>query len=330
MMLNIDDLKKITFGVEKIIENEKGFSFFRMNEKELEVYQSGLYSRLPGYYKKSLATSGVRFDFYTDAECISFKFSAEKTTSLTECFFDVYCNKELFASVGFNKEDELITGDFIVELPHGEKRITIYFPNTFAVSIKDIVLKNAKLLKTLDFSRKMLVYGDSITQGFSSVNPSMSYANRLAFDLDCDYINKGVGGGIFQEDLCDAATECNPEIITVAYGTNDWNATPKTRFETHCKSLISKMRYKFKNSKIFIITPLWRKDYKNEKEFGEFEEVEKYIKSVAQLLEKVYIIDGWDMLPHSESFFADRILHPSDVGHIIMAKKIFECIKKEI
>lgn len=330
MLLNLDDVKKITFGAETITEDEKGFNFFRMNEKELEVYQSGLYSRFPGYYKKSLAASGVRFDFHTDAKSISFKYLAEKTTGLTACFFDVYCNKELFASVGFNKEDELITGDFIVELPHGEKRITIYFPNTFAVSIKDIVLENAEFLKSVEFNGKMLVYGDSITQGFSSVNPSMSYANRLAFDLDCDYINKGVGGGIFQENLCDAATECDPEIITVAYGTNDWNATSKTRFETHCKSFISKMSGKFKSSKIFIITPLWRIDYKNEKEFGEFEEVEKYIKSICYLFENVYIIDGWNMLPHSESFFADRVLHPSDVGHIIMAKKIFECIKKEI
>ena len=129
MVLNIEDIKNITFGVEKIIENEKGFNFFRMNEKELNVYQTGLYSRLPGYYQKCLTASGVRFDFYTDAQEISFNYIAEKKTSLTPCFFDVYCNKELFASVGFNKEENLISGEFKVGLPNGEKRITVYFPN---------------------------------------------------------------------------------------------------------------------------------------------------------------------------------------------------------
>lgn len=67
MLLSLNDIKKITFGVEKIVENEKGFAFFRMNEKEEEVYQTGLYSKLPEYYQKSLAASGVKLDFYTDA-----------------------------------------------------------------------------------------------------------------------------------------------------------------------------------------------------------------------------------------------------------------------
>ncbi len=327
MLLNIEDIKKITFGAEKIFENEKGFAFFRMNEKEKEVYKTGLYLRLPGYYQKSLAASGVRFDFYTDAEEVSFEYTAEKTTSLTACFFDVYCNKELYTSVGFNKEDNIIIGEIKVELPQGEKRVTVYFPNTFEIFIKDMKLDNATILKPVSFKQKMLVYGDSITQGFSSVNPSMSYANRLAFDLDCDYINKGVGGGVFEERLVDASTVYEPDIITMAYGTNDWNATSKARFESNCEAFINGVSRKFKNSKIFVITPLWRLDYKNEKELGNFEDVATYIKSVAKKLDNVYVIDGWNILPHSESFFADRVLHPTDVGHLIMAKKIIENIK---
>ena len=330
MILNLNDIKKITFGAEKIVENEKGFAFFRMNEKEEEVYQTGLYTSLPGYYQKSLAASGVKFDFYTDAGFISFDYTAEKMTSLTACFFDVYCNKVLYASVGFDKEDNIIADKFNLELPQGEKRITVYFPNVFSVCIKNIKLENASVLKPVSFKQKMLVYGDSITQGFSSVNPSMSYANRLAFDLDCDCINKAVGGGIFEERLVDAATVYEPEIITVAYGTNDWNATSKTRFESNCEAFIKGISGKFKNSKIFIITPLWRLDYKDEKELGNFEDVSVYIKTVAKTLDNVYIIDAWNILPHSESFFADRMLHPSDVGHIIMAKKLVEIIKRKV
>ncbi len=330
MLLDIKDIKKITFGAERIIENENGFNFYRFNEKEQEVYQTDMYSRFPSYYQKTLATSGIRFDFHTDAEVISFDYEAKKVTSLTDCYFDLYCDKDLYASIGFNNEENSTTGELTVKLPYGTKRVTLYFPNSFSVSVKNIQLKNASIIKPASFNKKILVYGDSITQGFSAINPSMCYVSRLAFDLDFDYINKGVGGAVFEERLSDAATDSEPQIITIAYGTNDWNATSRIRFENNCESFIKNISNKFKNSKIFIITPLWRLDYEKEKEFGKFEEVGEYIKAITETLDNVSIIEGWNILTHSESFFSDRILHPSDVGHVIMSKRILEHIRKEI
>ena len=81
----------------------------------------------------------------------------------------------------------------------------------------------------------MIMFGDSITHGYDALNPSFSYANRLADLLNADFVNKGIGGERFFPTLAQLKDDIEPDYITVAYGTNDWAHSPKEVFDKNSK-----------------------------------------------------------------------------------------------
>lgn len=330
MILDFNAIKTITQGAVDIIAEEEGFYPVRMNDGEFNVYKSGLYTNLPGYYDRALASCGIKFDFYTNADAISFEYLSEKKTSITYCYFDLYCDNLFYSTYGGIQESETENKSFFAKLPKGEKRITLYFPYSFKIVFKNLNLEKANYIESAQYTRKVLAYGDSITQGFTTQHPSICYINSVVAELNANLINKSVGGGVFEKRLLDVANREECDLIVIALGTNDWNATSKERFEENCQDFINGVHSKFKDSKILVITPLWRKDFENEKPAGEFESIGKFIKNVCSPLDRVYVIDGWNLVPHSETFMADLVLHPSDIGHIIMAERIVKYINSNI
>lgn len=330
MVLDFESIQSIAFGAVDIVENEYGFYPRRMNDGEFNVYKSGLYTNLPGYYEKSLASSGIRFDFYTDADSISFDYLSEKKTSINYCYFDLYCDNYFYCTYGEIQDFEKATKSFFAKLPSGEKRVTLYFPYSFKITFKNLHLENASFIKPVQYKRKILAYGDSITQGFTTEHPSMCYINNIATALNADLINKSVGGGVFEKRLLEVADGENYDLVIIALGTNDWNATSKERFEDNCQAFIRGVHEKFKHSNILVITPLWRKDFENQKPAGEFKSIGEFIEKVCSPLDRLYVMDGWNLVPHSETFMADLVLHPSDIGHIIMAERIVKYINSNI
>ena len=70
--------------------------------------------------------------------------------------------------------------------------------------------------------KRILCFGDSISQGYDALYPSNQYTPQLAKLLDAEEYNKAIGGEIFRPELALARDDFEPEYITVAYGTNDW------------------------------------------------------------------------------------------------------------
>ena len=68
MKLTFEDIKKITIGSIKTVETEKGIEFFKCTEKQIEAFKA----KNEGFYKRSLATTGVRLDFVTNSEFVEF------------------------------------------------------------------------------------------------------------------------------------------------------------------------------------------------------------------------------------------------------------------
>ena len=76
---------------------------------------------------KTLATAGVRLDFYTDADIISFDYKMIRASSRNLAFFDVYIDNMFAESVSHNDIDFEFTDKFSKSLKKGRKRITIFF-----------------------------------------------------------------------------------------------------------------------------------------------------------------------------------------------------------
>jgi lysophospholipase L1-like esterase len=218
-----------------------------------------------------------------------------------------------------------------IALSEKESIVEIYVPWSKGVRIKSLCIDDGASLKPYFRSRKLLAFGDSITHGSSAEYPSLSYIQRLARMLDADLESRAVGGEVFNFELAERERICtDPDIVTVAYGTNDWAWRKGERFDRECPAMLASLAKKYARAKIFVITPIWRKDWDRDAMSGKtIRGICQEIRTYAEAYDNVTVIDAWDFVPHLPAFFADGTLHPNDLGMGIYAERLYcEMIKK--
>lgn len=331
MRLEIDQIKSITLGAEYVCEENDGFHFYRYTKKQQEIYIArGI------EFSQHISTSGILLRFLTDSENLSLTVFTTEGSCRNYFAFDVCVDGEFFDSINnYYSEQTLIfpnnvepLGEFQKNfiLPQGKKEIRIYLPWSVCGVIKEVCLDDGALVESVKPKHKMLCYGDSITQGYDAFNPSNKYTSMLADYLDAEEFNKGMGGDGFFPELIETEENFEPDYITAAYGTNDWSYHTTENFDTYCKKFYDNLSRKYPNSKIFAISPIWRKDYKTERKFGEFVLVEEHIRKAVENYGNITFIPGFNLLEHNENLYRELTLHPNDAGF----KQYFEGIKKYV
>ncbi len=341
MKLTLEQIKAIATGTVRAEEEEGKIRLYRFTKEQEELYKAVSIEKNRGFYDRSLATSGIRLRFKTNSESLKIKFETIKCTSREYFSFDIFANGKPFDYIdnyaGITwlvnyTETPLPLGSFSKEITlcPGVKEICIYFPWSVCPLIEEISLDNEALIEPIKPSKKLLAFGDSITQGYDALRSSNRYAARLADMLDAEELNKGIGGEIFFPPLAKTKEAFEPDYITVAYGTNDWSNVTEDDFKVNCKEFYHSLSNNYPNSKIFAITPIWRKNYKDKKDFGAFENLEKDIVSAVSNLTNVTVISGFDLVPKDETYFADLRLHPNDMGFSHYSENLYKKIKEYI
>ena len=243
-------------------------------------------------------------------------------------YFDIYTDGAMIAHVGGENESK---GRVKVSLGKGEKKLEIYFPWSKRSSIKDFTLDDSAKIKPLKRRLKLLAYGDSITQGYIAEYPSLTYISRLASMLDADVLNKGIGGDCFSDRIISSPDDFKPDIITVAYGSNDWGMSDPQDAAKAVRRFLSRLRSAYPDAKIFVITPIWRADFEKQTQFSfGTDGMDGFIRENAKGIYDIIFINGWNMVPHLPEFFSDGFLHPNDLGHGIYAQNLYKEISKYI
>ena len=95
--------------------------------------------------------------------------------------------------------------------------------------------------------------------------------------------------------------------------------------------LVNPCGYKnYPGVKTFVLTPIWRPNYKMKTDFESFFDVEKGIRQAVADKENMIVIPGFDLLPHDETLFADQVLHPNDEGFSYYFENLWQQVKKYI
>ncbi len=326
MQLSFDKIRQITRGAAFIEENEGYLSFNRFSKPQLKAYE--VQTRSADFARKSLATSGVRFEFTTNSTTLSFKGRVTGGSSRKFFYFDVYANDALIAHLGMD-DNGVHDIDYTVELGEGYKDVRVYFPWSARTELSSVEVDDSSAVAPMPKKPLMIAFGDSITQGYDAMYPSLSYASILADRMGVEMINKAIGGETFCPDIIEEPENLDPKYITVAYGTNDWSKCSTEVFETTCREFYEKLSAEYPNAKIFAITPIWRGDYKTrEPEKGDFFSIARHIEKVCEPLENVTVIDGFDLTPELPEFYSDKRLHPNDIGFLIHGNNLYEKIRK--
>lgn len=274
-------------------------------------------------------------DLVTDADEISFDFRVFAASSRTFYSVDLYVDgvfcDELYIMNYQNKK----SGTVSFVLPEGTHRVTVYLPNLMRMDIKNVCLAGASFADSVSSKMKILCLGDSITQGYDAYHSSLSYVNRLSQTLDTEILNQAIGAEIFDEKILDEELPFDPDLITIAYGTNDWAILEsKKQFLDGAQSFFKRIKSIYPDKKIVYISPIWRGDYQKpfgtqETAVGDFEESVQELRALARG-NGLFVVDGLPLTPHHSDFFADQFLHPNDLGFGFYAENLLKALMKLI
>ncbi len=319
-MLTLQQLQQITTGAVWVREQEGYFRFSRFTDLQLT-------ERIPDAYALFVGgNAGMRLEFSTKGGLLQFSYLAERAC-VADCFgIDVAVNGQTVHSIYSDSLPE--TGVLSCKIPAQNEavRVTVYLPNVGKVKIKDVILPD-------DFApwkrpRKLLALGDSITQGAWSVHPRNTYVNRLADAIDAEVLNQGICGDYFTPGRIDQDLPFCPDLITVAYGTNDWSIGALLVDAPRC--YLQRLTQTYPNTPIFLLLPVWRTDAQKTPGGLTLAQGAAVIADLAKGYENITVIDCYDFIPHDAQLFWDQQVHPNDEGFGHYAKRLIDVIAPTI
>lgn len=328
MIFDLKLIKSITMGAEKIISEDGVYKFFRFTEEEAKTTDN----------INLLYTAGVQMEFKTDGTKLKLSVNTKHKGDIRSLFaFDVFVDENHIGSIQNFKDEECI-GNFAEKeyplgryseefsLGCGEKIVRIVFPYSVIAEMEEIKMPDATFVFPVKREKMIVAYGDSITQGYDAEHPSKTYAMRLAESFNAEIVNKGLGGETFSLKMPAVKNAKKPDFVIVSYGTNDWWVNDKETVRQNAVEFLDNIEKNYPDTKIFVITPIWRKNFKDIREFGEFSEVEALLKEICKNRKNVKVISGFDFVPMDENLLGDLRIHPNDKGF----EYYFENLVKQI
>ena len=333
MKLNIEQIRAISCGAARVEETDFGVSFFRFTKEQEEMYKE----RSGDFYMKSFSSSGVTLKFKSDSKNIFLKGRVSKGSSRTFYSIDVTVNGEPVGYIDNFSDIELPEiyagvkldiGDFEknICLGDGEKEVCVYLPWGQKTEFSEISLDDSATVIPVKYGKKLVAFGDSITHGYDALRNYNKYITRFAEAMGCEEYNKAIGGEVFIPSLAALKEDFVPDVITVAYGTNDWSQKEASIYIRRCSEFYENLCANYPDTPIIAITPIWRLDSCDEKKMGAFENTEKFVREVCSKYKNVTVVSGLNLFPQDVKLFADGRLHPNDKGF----ECYFENLYKEI
>ncbi len=305
------ELHNFYFGAYSFEETKDGWlQAFQYSKHQMEYFRGAF----DFWYDRSMATTAKTLEFITEATKVSFdyRFIWVGSQDSFELMVDGLLQKIIYV------KDIKEEGKIEWELPAGKKNVVIYLPADATVLVRDLEL-NAPA-KRPEKNKKVLLLGDSITQGYGPLRSGQTYvsvANRI---LNYDILNQGIGGYIYDKKSLMKMEGYDPDMIIVALGTNQYGAETMRDVEEYYETLIGIYG---REIPIYCISPLWRGD--NPEGIPTLERFCDNVKKIAGSYPNVKVIDGFTLVPHLPEYFLDN-LHPNCLGTEVYGRNLAAAI----
>ena len=299
--------------------------FHRFTKEQEKLYQG----KSADSYLRASASAGVILEFETDSSTMDLTVAITPASARNYFVHSVFVDGKRIGELSgeMSREDKDVIHTAAFSLGVGKKQVKILFPWTAMSKVCSLQLEENSSLLPINKNRKILVFGDSITQGYDARFPENSYASRLVDWLDADGINKGIGGEMFFPPLATLSDDFVPELITVAYGTNDWRLQTRETLLTDSRGFFRNLRKLYPDTPIVAFSPIWRGDMDMETKAGDFRSIPKYLQEIAADTGNMQVIDCFDFVPHEEALFYDLRLHPNDEGFCHYANCMIQALQ---
>lgn len=316
MILTHDQIRSITRGALAFEAEGDALHLHRCTPTQRQAYRDAG----EGYYNRACCTAGVRFDFCTDATRFDMAFRYGPRASRNFLSIDCYVNGVLTDAYLDPCFIDAAGGSCTFALPAGEKRVTIYLPYTVALIPTCVELSDGASIIPVIPEKRILMIGDSITHGYDARYTAQTYAATVARYFDFDLVNHGIAAYIHDARTLER-TDWVPDLITCAYGTNDWSKGKSVEgFDAPVRAFYARLRELYPDTPVLGILPIWRVDKDRSRPTGGFDEMRARLGEIERSY-GVRVLDGMTAVPHNREFYGDLRVHPNDMGfaHYAMA-----------
>lgn len=338
MILTFEQIKAAATGAVSIVREQDGVHFYRMHPQQAQAAGE----QEEAFFNRAQATSGVKLTFRTDSPRLTlgvniFNAGVRAYYAVDVCVdgrlaggFDNYSHVEdihlsRYADVPFQNSGSH-TGCF--ELGEGEKTVCIHLPWSKACAIRELALEDGASFLPVPPEKKILFFGDSITQGYDALHPSLTYASRISQALGMAEYNKGIGGITYCPGIAEVKETFVPDAIVVAYGTNDWGKTQTVElFREQCRKMYRALCDNYPDTPIFALGPILQRKSNENRSMGAFCKIGKIIREVVAEVPNATFVDCLTFVPWSAQYYADGIVHPNDRGFEYYFKNLWPRMK---
>lgn len=288
--------------------------------------QEKYYAENTDFGVKLTAGTNIRLEFLTDSDFFVFSYAVTQASSRRFFYFDIYVDGVFTQRVG-REQVEAFAGTIFEKMGAGTHRVTIYFPPLFTVLVRELSLAGGATVRPVPKKRRIYILGDSITQGYDARFSSQTYANLLTDALDAQGVNQGVGGEVYRPEMLDADLPYRPNLISVAYGSNDWGHwSSADEMREKATAFYRDLRKIYPRIPIISILPVWRADCMHTTAVGSFEDARRIVREAAEAA-GAFIVDGMKLTPHEPAAYSDAFLHPNDLGFKFYAQGLLAALR---
>ena len=321
MKLRGKTLIKLTKGAVYYTEERGYYTPFTYSREQIEYMADPAYDW--GWRMRARFTGGIRLEFKTDSTKISFDYLASHSHERANTI-DLYVNGVL-TSVYYIGEKLKGSVEFI--LNEGKKHVCIYLPNECELAIKNFTL-NGGYAALKDKGQRLLILGDSITQGAGPDITSAAYVHGLQRRTGYNILAQGIGGYRFEPCDLMKTQGFEPDKIMVFLGTNYYEAECLTRcnfdYEKSTYEYFEKLCQLYPNTPILCLTPLWRT---RDLDMERFMWCINTIKSACACHKNIRVLDGFEVMPNVVACLSDGV-HPSTYGSELLAENLAKFMKE--
>lgn len=320
MRFSANSLKKLVKGACYFEEDGGYLTPFRFCKRQINMTKRDGYNE--AWRNRILFSGGIRLELKTNARNISFCYKAYfgdcqvggRSTSI-----DTWVDGVLYSIADVNS----LSGKVSIPLPEGEKLVKIYLPNYCMLSIKGFTV-DGQYKSVKDKGQRVLVIGDSITNGFGSMFSSGSYFNELQRLTGYNMLSQGIGGYRYEPEELDYIDGFMPDKVITFLGTNWYNSPECYDYEKAAVDYYKRLTELYKGKQIIAISPLWRGDDIDRERFDWCRSI---VKRECEKYESITFVDGYTLVPNVEECFCDKI-HPNEYGCLLLAENLHKIIKK--
>ncbi|MEU9456121.1 GDSL-type esterase/lipase family protein [Streptomyces sp. NPDC048277] len=206
--------------------------------------------------------------------------------------------------------------------------VRVYLPESVEVAV--VGLAGDGLLEPAPRGPLWVVYGDSITQGWSVTEPGLAWPSRVAGTLGLDLVNLGFAGAARGElPTADAVAASGADAVALAWGTNAYTSLPTSaaRIAETMRLYLTVVREGLPEAPVVVVSPVVRPDAEAvPNRFGATladlrEALEESVRRFAVTTgdDRVTLVPGRDLVP--AELLVDGI-HPGDEGHRALAEGV--------